>query len=100
VREFPTEKRVALQAEAANIVATQIYPVWKEAIALLESQKSLSANDAGLWRLKGGAEAYSYFLRRYTTTDLTADQIHEIGLENVARIEKEMDGFAAPPRAH
>jgi uncharacterized protein (DUF885 family) len=93
VREFPTEKRVALQAEAANIVATQIYPIWKEAIALLESQKPLSTNDAGLWRLKGGAEAYSYFLRRYTTTDLTADQIHDIGLENVARIEKEMDGL-------
>jgi uncharacterized protein (DUF885 family) len=41
--------------------------------------------------VKGGAEAYAYFLRRYTTTNLTADQIHEIGLQQVARIETQMD---------
>ena len=44
-----------------------------------------------MWRLKGGTEAYAYFLRRYTTTNLTPDQIHQIGLDEVARIEKEMD---------
>ena len=42
-------------------------------------------DDAGLWRFKGGADAYAYTLRRYTTTSLTADQIHEIGLQRVAR---------------
>ena len=46
---------------------------------------------SGFWRFKGGADAYAYFLRRYTTTNLTADQIHEIGLDEVARIEKQMD---------
>jgi len=44
-----------------------------------------------LWRLKGGPEAYAYFLRRFTTTNLTAEQIHEIGLKEVARIEGEYE---------
>ena len=82
-----------LRAHAEKIVAAQIYPAWKKAAAALQSQLARSTNDAGLWRLKGGPEAYAYFLRRFTTTNLTADQIHEIGLEQVARIEAQMDGL-------
>lgn len=84
-------KRDQLRAQASRIVDLQIYPAWKKAIALMQSQLGRSTGDAGLWRLKGGADAYAYFLRRYTTTSLTADQIHEIGLREVARIEQEMD---------
>jgi uncharacterized protein (DUF885 family) len=91
IKSLPEARRAALQAEAAQIVGGQIYPAWKEAIAFLESQQAKATDDAGLWRLKGGPDAYAYFLRRYTTTNLTADQIHQIGLDNVARIEKEMD---------
>lgn len=89
--KIPEPRRAELKAQAEKIVASQVYPAWKKAIALLQSQLPRSTNDAGLWRLKGGADAYAYFLRRYTTTNLTADQIHEIGLREVARIEAEMD---------
>lgn len=84
-------KREQFRVQASKIVDVQIYPAWKKAIALMQSQRGRSTNDAGLWRLKGGAEAYAYFLHRYTTTSLTADQIHEIGLREVARIGQEMD---------
>lgn len=84
-------RRAALRLEAEKIVGTEIYPAWKRGITLLQSQLPRSTEDAGLWRLKGGAGAYAYFLHRYTTTNLTADQIHEIGLREVERIEKEMD---------
>jgi hypothetical protein len=53
---------------------------------------SRSKDDAGLWRLRGGPEAHAHLLRRYTT-NLTADQIHEIGLNEVARIEGEIDAI-------
>jgi uncharacterized protein (DUF885 family) len=86
-------RRSQIQAEAEKIVSTQIYPVWKKAIALLESQLPRSTGDAGIWRLKGGSEAYAYFLRRFTTTNLTPEQIHQIGLDEVARIEREMDAI-------
>jgi uncharacterized protein (DUF885 family) len=64
---------------------------WKKAIALLEPLVGRATDDAGLWRFKDGSAAYAYFLRRFTTTRLTADEIHEIGLREVARIEAEMD---------
>jgi uncharacterized protein (DUF885 family) len=93
VDSIPPAQREQLRTGAEKIVGAQIYPAWKKAIATLQSQLSRSTNDAGLWRLKGGPEAYAYFLRRYTTTNLTADQIHEIGLQQVARIETQMDGL-------
>ena len=52
-----------------------------------------ATDDAGLWRFKGGDEAYAFALRRFTTTNLTADEIHQIGLKRVAAIEQEMDGI-------
>ncbi len=89
--KIPEARREALRREAEKIVGAQVYPAWKKAIATLESQLPRSTDDAGLWRLQSGADAYKYFLRRYTTTDLTPDEIHQIGLNEVARIEKEMD---------
>ena len=93
IKDLTPARRNELHNEAAKIVETQVYPAWKRGVAVLESQLPHSTDDAGLWRLKGGSEAYAYFLNRYTTTHLTADQIHEIGLREVARIEKEMDGI-------
>jgi uncharacterized protein (DUF885 family) len=90
---IPATQREQLRAEAEKIVGTQIYPAWKKAAATLQAQLARSTNDAGMWRLKGGPEAYAFFLRRYTTTNLTADQIHEIGLQQVARIETQMDAL-------
>jgi uncharacterized protein (DUF885 family) len=86
-------RRAELRAVAEKTVATEVYPAWRSAIALLSEQLPLSNDDAGLWRLKGGERAYAYHLRRFTTTNLTADQIHEIGLREVERIEKEMDAI-------
>jgi uncharacterized protein (DUF885 family) len=91
--KVPESRREALRREAETIVASEVYPAWKKAIAALETQLPRSTDDAGLWRLKGGADAYAYFLRRYTTTNLTPDQIHEIGLREVDRLEKEMDAI-------
>jgi uncharacterized protein (DUF885 family) len=93
VTTIPAAQREQLRAEAERVVGAQIYPAWKKAIVTLQSQLARSTNDAGLWRLKGGPEAYAYFLRRFTTTNLTADQIHEIGLQQVSRIETQMDGL-------
>jgi uncharacterized protein (DUF885 family) len=90
---LPQAQRDKLRAEAERTVADRIYPAWKRALATLRSQLPRSTGDAGLWRLKGGDQAYAYFLRRYTTTNLTAEQIHDIGLEQVSRIETQMDAL-------
>ena len=91
IKTIPDPRRTEFTEEAARVVREQVYPAWQKAIALLETLAAKGSDDAGLWRFKGGPEAYVHFLRRFTTTDLTPEQIHEIGLREVARIEKEMD---------
>lgn len=85
------EQRTKLQAEATRLVGSEVYPSWDRAIKLLESIQPKATDDAGLWRYKGGAEAYAFFLSRFTTTTLTPEQIHQIGLKQVASIEGQMD---------
>jgi uncharacterized protein (DUF885 family) len=91
IKELAPADRAAAVAHAERIVRESVYPEWQKAIAFLESLVPRSADRAGLWRLEGGAEAYKYFLKNFTTTDLSPDQIHEIGLRKVAELEREMD---------
>ena len=93
IPSIPAARRAELRAAAEKIVGLQVYPVWKKAIATLEAQLPRSTDEAGISRLKGGGDAYANFLRRFTTTDLTPEQIHQIGLNEVARIENEMDAI-------
>ena len=60
--------------------------------ALAEVQP-LADSDAGVWRLPNGEAYYNARLQLSTTTDLTADQIHQIGLDEVARIQRDMEAI-------
>ncbi|MFC4309917.1 DUF885 domain-containing protein [Steroidobacter flavus] len=93
IEGLSSAQRSELQAQATRIVTEQVYPSWHRAIALLESLLPKTTNDAGLWRFEGGDQAYAYALGRFTTTKLTAEEIHQIGLQQVARIEGEMDAI-------
>ena len=98
IKELAPADRAAAVAQAERIVRETRLPRMAEAIAYLESLVPRSADRAGLWRLEGGAAAYTYFLKNFTTTDLTPDQIHEIGLRKVAELERDMDARAAQAR--
>jgi len=91
VAELAAPRRDELLAAAATVVADEVYPAWRTAIAVLEAQIPRAADGAGLARFKRGAELYTERLRNFTTTNLTAEEIHTIGLAEVARIEAEMD---------
>jgi uncharacterized protein (DUF885 family) len=91
IKDLPDAARTQLVAQAERTVRDSVYPEWKKAIVYLETLLPRSADRAGLWRLEGGAEAYTHFLKAFTTTELTADQIHEIGLKRVAELEQSMD---------
>ena len=93
VKAISDARRAEMRTEAERIVTEQVYPAWRKAIALLEPLRDRATDDAGIWRFKGGAEDYAYALRRYTTTNLTAEQIHQIGLQQVDRIETQMDAI-------
>jgi uncharacterized protein (DUF885 family) len=91
IQSIPEARRQMLRVQAEEVVAAQIYPAWKKGVELLESQMARVTDDAGLWRFTSGSNAYAYALRRFTTTNLTPEQVHQIGLREVARIESEMD---------
>ncbi len=86
-------ERAAFVAAAEKITADQVIPAFRRAQALLQEQLPHTTGDAGLWRLPGGDKAYANALRRFTTTDMTPDEIHALGLSEVARIEAQMDGL-------
>ncbi len=79
------------QAQAAAIVEKSIYPALDEQIAAVEALKAKTAAGDGIWRTPRGGEIYAAALKSATTTDLTADQIHAMGLEQVADISAQLD---------
>ncbi len=79
------------QAQAAAIVEKSIYPALDEQIAAIEALKGKTAAGDGIWRTPRGDEIYAAALKSATTTDLTADQIHAMGLEQVADISAQLD---------
>ena len=76
--------------EAEKIVSDSVIPAFRRARALLNDELAFAKADAGWWRFPGGEEAYAFALRHATTRDLSANEIHQLGLKEVARIEEAM----------
>jgi uncharacterized protein (DUF885 family) len=91
IKEVSAEDRAKFVAAAEKIAATDFIPALRRVEALLQEQLAKATDDAGLWRLPGGDKAYANALMRNTTTSMTADEIHALGLKEVARIEAQMD---------
>ena len=77
-------------AEAARLVSSEVIPGYVAMIDLFESMLPEATHDAGIWRIPNGEAIYAANLRSNTTTQYSADQIHETGLAEVDRIEAEM----------
>jgi len=85
------EELKKVRAEAIRVIESDVYPAWRSAIAFLNTLLPRTTDDPGLSRVKGGDRAYRHFLRTMTTTDLSPDQVHQIGLREVNRIQEEME---------
>lgn len=93
LKDLPEAARTKLAAEATKTVREQIVPAYTRLRELVTAQIARASDDAGLWRLPRGAAAYANALQRSTNTRLGAEEIHALGLREVARIEGEMDQF-------
>ncbi len=92
-KAIPEARRTELRAQAEKIVDADVYPAWRSALALIQSLVPKANDNAGLWRFKNGPDAYAFALRRFTTTSMTPEEIHQLGLRQVQKIESEMDGI-------
>ena len=84
----PTRDR--LMADANNALTTSFRPAYEKLIAYLETLEKDAPVEGGAWQFPNGREFYEMALRRTTTTNMSADEIHDVGLKEVARIHGEM----------
>jgi uncharacterized protein (DUF885 family) len=79
------------QARAARIVATQVYPALDRQIALLRSLRPSARSAAGIWAIPNGDAIYAAALAQATTTSLSPDEVHRMGLQQVAELTAQLD---------
>jgi len=83
--------RNKLAERAKDIILNKVYPAYKKLRDYCQQllDESNNANN-GVWALPNGDAYYAHTLARHTTTDLSADEIHALGLKEVAKIHKQM----------
>jgi uncharacterized protein (DUF885 family) len=78
---------------ATGIVANAVYPALDRQIALMERLKPTSRPGDGAWRLTNGDAIYAEALRQATTTNFSPDEVHQMGLAQVAEISGQIDAI-------
>ncbi|TYP72222.1 DUF885 domain-containing protein [Aquimarina intermedia] len=84
------QKEDAYLKEAKKALVSSVKPAYQKLIAMLEDQQQRATTDDGAWKFPKGEAFYNTALKRTTTTNMTAKEIHELGLKEVARIHSEM----------
>ena len=88
---IPAAEQTRLRAAASKAISTVIVPAYRRFDEFFRKEYLPASRDTvGVRDLPGGEVWYQRRIRWFTTTDLTADQIHELGLSEVARIRGEM----------
>ena len=80
-------------SRAEAIVNSEVFPALTRQAEALRARQEEATHDAGVWRLPDGEAFYRYGIQSYTTTNLSGDEIHEIGLEQLAELTARADGL-------
>jgi uncharacterized protein (DUF885 family) len=89
---LPAATREAWRARGVAAVERDVKPTQRALLAFLERDYLPAARrDIGIASVPGGRDYYRHLLRRHTTTTMTPQEVHELGLAEVARIRGEMD---------
>ena len=86
------EERNQLVEDAKDLIVNEINPAYKELNTFLKKEYLIKSRDTiGIGNVSGGMEYYEYLSKYFTTTELTPDEIHQIGLDEIKRIRSEMN---------
>jgi uncharacterized protein (DUF885 family) len=92
---IPESERARIRTALLDAVRNDVMPAYKRFASFVATEyEPHGRTHEGIWSLPDGARRYAYRVRHSTTTNLTPDQIHQIGLKEVARIEGEMLAIA------
>ena len=90
--DFTAEQKEKLSKAYADMVTDKIIPAYQRLVAFMASDYlAAGRNSSGFDAYSFGEDYYNYAVRLYTTTDMTADEIHQLGLSEVARLRSEME---------
>ncbi len=95
VKDLPAPERERLLKAAAQEIEQTVYPAYAKLIQYFAYLEPIATTDDGVWKFPQGDAFYAYALKSQTTSDLTPDQVHDLGLAEVARIQKEMQTILA-----
>ena len=86
-----TKSQLEVQARAALV--RDLRPAYSSVIDTLQQHAARTRIDGGVWQLPEGDAFYEFLVRQYTTTGMTPAQVHELGLQEVARTHREMQAL-------
>ena len=90
------DEEAALIAEAKRIITEQLYPAFNQLLVFMETDYiPNAASSIALSDMPDGTNWYNHRVKQFTTSSLTANEIHELGLSEVKRIRAEMDKVIA-----
>jgi uncharacterized protein (DUF885 family) len=90
IKELNDSQRAHYQTRVEAAVTARIYPAYHKLIDYFQTLLPGTTTDDGVWKLPDGDAFYAYALRENTTTNMSPQQVHQLGLQEVARIEGEM----------
>ena len=93
-KEFTQEQKQELSEQFKEMIAGKVVPAYQKIHDFMAADYMAAGRESsGIDALKGGADYYNHQIKLYTTTNMTADEIHQLGLSEVARIRSEMESI-------
>ena len=90
IKGLSSADKQALLDQTKKVIKESVIPGYHSLIDYFVYLQPIAPQEVGVWRFSNGAEYYAHLLRHYTTTEHTAEEIHQLGLEHVTRIQAEM----------
>ena len=103
IDKLSDQQRADFQKRVEASVTSHVYPAYQKLIAYFQELLPKTTTDDGVWKLPNGDAYYAYALKSNTTTNMSPNEVHELGLREVTRIEGEMraildaNGYAGQP---
>ncbi len=93
LESVPQAGRDQILASAEQAITGSVLPAYRDLIAYFEALQAKATANNGVWALPDGEAYYAWCVKNHTTTDYTPEQLHELGLAEVTRIEGEMEAI-------
>jgi len=93
VKELSDAERSALLAQTEKAVQDAVYPAYGKLIDAFTALQSKATANNGAWSLPNGEAYYAWAVRSHTTSNMTPQQVHDLGLAEVERVGAEMDAI-------